>query len=70
MANIRKRKKSVSQLRMEGARKVLCILEDETPLTVVEGNAVIDCISDEHIALLARGDSKDNQGRCITGYYV
>jgi hypothetical protein len=64
------RKKSIQRLKMEGNRKVLCILEDENPLTVVEANAVIECISDDHIGLLAKGQPKEIKGRCISGFYV
>jgi hypothetical protein len=64
------RKKSIQRLKIEGARRVLNILEGETPLTAIEVDAVIDCISDDHIALLAKGRPKEIKGRCISGFYV
>lgn len=64
------RKKSIQRLKMEGSRRVLCILENENPLTAIERDAVIECISDEHIGLLAKGQPRDITGKCINGYYV
>jgi hypothetical protein len=64
------RKKSIQRLKMEGTKKVLCILEEENPLTALEANAVIECISDDHIALLAQRMPREISGRCITGCFV
>lgn len=66
----KERKKSVATMKAEGSRRVLNILEDGDPLTAVEADAVIDCITDKHIELLAKGRPKEIRGQCITGFYV
>jgi hypothetical protein len=64
------RKRSIQKQRAEESRRVLCLLEDENPLTTVERDAVIGCISDEHISLLAKGQPQSIKGQCINGMFV
>lgn len=66
----KERKKSVASLKIEGTRRVLNILEDGNPLTAIESAAVLDCITDKHIELLAKGRPQEIEGRCISGFYV
>jgi hypothetical protein len=64
------KKRSIQRQRAEESKRVLCIIEEETPLTALEANAVIECINDKHMELLAKGQPAEIKGQCISGYFV
>lgn len=49
---------------------VLNIMEEGNPLTAVEVEAVLDCITDQHIEDLGKKRPPEVGGWCRQGYYV
>lgn len=64
------RKKSIERIKAEDAKRVLNILEDGNPLTAVEVDAVIDCVTDEHIEMMGKRRPPEVGSWCILGFYV
>jgi hypothetical protein len=66
----KKRPKTIKQLQKEGNNKTLRIFRNNFPLTKEETAFVIDNITDDHIALLAKGMPREVSGKCLLGGYV
>lgn len=67
---VKKPKKTKAQIKAEDAKKVFCIYEDDEALTAVERDAIIDCISDEHVQLMCTRRPPEVGSWCKEGYYV
>jgi hypothetical protein len=64
------RKKTKSQTKAEESKKVLCVVEDETLVTAIERDAILDCITDGHIQLMCKKRPPEVGCWCKEGYYV